>query len=260
MDHTYTLSNEGFINPGYMRDRSPRVVGVSHPRTLELEGMTLRLLDGEPDLPVGSQVQVWLQRWFHCETLDYIQTKKAEAARQAAASRAHEESVKRQALETHLAPTQSLIAGNPVPAELKKHLETLYSARESEHATYRRYWHAQDPEDKQKSNDAYQVSTTIVEAIHALSAYVFAQLAKQDIQGKTAYAYSPREGARDGFFSPGKDHFQLLSPVAEGRFKRESGDALCKPAVKFWGLQGFNDDSPVTCRQCLDRMLKLLKQ
>ena len=259
MEHTFTLSNEGFISPCYMRDRSPRVVGVSHPRTLELEGMTLRLLDGEPDLPVGSQVQVWLQRWFHCETLDYIQAKKDEADRQAAARRAHEESVTRQAVEVHLAPTQSLIAGNPAPAVLKSHLEALYAVQESEHATYRRYWHARNPEDKQKSNDAYQVSSTIAQAIHELSIYVFGQLAKQGIQGKVAYAYSPREGARDGFFSPGKDHYQLLTPVADGRYKRASGDALCKPSAKFWGLQGFDDGRPVTCRQCLDRMLKLLK-
>lgn len=260
MEHTYTLNVQGFIHPSYMRNRTARVVGVARPRTLELEGMTLRLLDGEPDLPIGSQVKVWLDRWFHCETLEYIEHKQAEADRKAAAKQAHEDSVKQRAVEQYVTYTENLIAQSPTVAVLKEHLDTLYADRKQQHLIYKRHWYATDPAVKQKSNDAYTFVDNINTAIQRLSEYVFEQLKAQGCQAKTAYAYSPREGGREGFFAPGADHYQLLSPVTVGRLKRVAGDALCKPAKKFWGLDGYDDKYTVTCKTCLYKMLSLLKR
>jgi len=259
MEHTYKLSCDGFISPEFMRNsHSPRVMGVEHPRTIRLEGMTLRLHDNQPDLPVGVQVQVWLDRYFLCETVEYIEAKAAACAERAAARQAHEDSVKRSATSIYFEPTQELIAGNPTVSGLREKLDALYVALEGEERLYHQFWRTLDPQNKQKSNDALSVARVINDSIRALSDYVFGQLATQGIKGISSHAVSPHEGARSGLFDPGKDHFKLLTPVAYGKFKRSKGDALCKPYVKFFCLQDNEVHRAVTCCACLDRMLRLL--
>lgn len=63
-----------------------------------------------------------------------------------------------------------------------------------------------------------------------------------------AYAYSPRPSSKN---SIGRDHAMLDQPLTAGRFKRERGDALCKPAKRFWGLYAVVT-SPVTCPRCIE--------
>jgi hypothetical protein len=63
------------------------------------------------------------------------------------------------------------------------------------------------------------------------------------------YAYRPRPGDRT---SPGSNHAVLDQPLNRARFRRQAGDALCKPAAKFWGL--YDDgphQAPVDCQRCL---------
>lgn len=68
----------------------------------------------------------------------------------------------------------------------------------------------------------------------------------------TAYAYSPRENVG----SLGGLHIVVRVPVHAGRLHREPGDALCKPAAKFWGLDG-RENTPATCIGCLRAAVKL---
>ena len=63
-----------------------------------------------------------------------------------------------------------------------------------------------------------------------------------------AYAYSPREN--DG--SSGKYHVVTQVPLEAGRLRRAAGDALCKPARKFWGLdaRSFERFQTYPCKRC----------
>lgn len=76
MDHQYTLSVDGFIDPLWMRSFKRCVVDVTDSRLILVAGVELMLLENEPDLPVGNTVEVWLNRWFHCESLEAIETKR----------------------------------------------------------------------------------------------------------------------------------------------------------------------------------------
>lgn len=261
MNHTYTLTADGSLNPFAASRRGTETAEVRHPRRIELDGMTLRLLDDEPDLPVGAQVKVWMKRWFHCETLDFIEHKKRQAEGRRAAMEAHDKEIKDAAITKYWCPTHEAINSNLSSKGLAKHLDFLVIDRERTYGVYKAFWRAYRPEDKQKSNDAYTTMAVQNESIEALSSYLKTRLADAGVQGSIGYAYSPREGARDGFYSPGKDHFKLLVPVHQGRFRRDSGDALCKTSDKFWMLESFgNDDRHVSCLQCLGRMIKLLKR
>lgn len=57
-------------------------------------------------------------------------------------------------------------------------------------------------------------------------------------------AYSPRQGF-------GAGHAVLDKPLTAGRFTRQSGEALCKPARKLWGPSARG--SKVECPDCLTR-------
>ena len=46
-------------------------------------------------------------------------------------------------------------------------------------------------------------------------------------------------------------HAVLDRPLVAGRFRREAGEALCKPATRFWGL-ALVTTAPVTCPRCLE--------
>lgn len=61
------------------------------------------------------------------------------------------------------------------------------------------------------------------------------------------HAYTRRQTDR----TFGHDHAVLDQDLDRGRFKREKGDALYKPARKFWGLYPTNT-SPVSCPRCID--------
>jgi len=61
-------------------------------------------------------------------------------------------------------------------------------------------------------------------------------------------AYHPRQGA----MSISRDHAVLDQPLAAGRFTRDRGDALCKPARRFWGLAPGGGHI-VNCPECISR-------
>lgn len=63
------------------------------------------------------------------------------------------------------------------------------------------------------------------------------------------YAYNPRQGAR----TRGGYHLILDQPLTAGRLTRETGDALCKPADQFWGLEPGNPHAQPSCPTCLHR-------
>lgn len=60
-------------------------------------------------------------------------------------------------------------------------------------------------------------------------------------------AYHLRQGPR----MQNGEHAVLDQPLHSGRLHRETGDALCKPTAKFWGLYE-SPDRPVSCRRCAE--------
>jgi hypothetical protein len=67
-----------------------------------------------------------------------------------------------------------------------------------------------------------------------------------DTTAHVAYAYSRREGAN----SLGNYHLVLDQPLSSGRLHRNTHDALCKPARRFWGLEPRSEAS-ANCPSCL---------
>src|SRR5690606_35220513 len=65
-----------------------------------------------------------------------------------------------------------------------------------------------------------------------------------------AYAYSPRQGA----MTIARTHAALTDSFQQGRFRREQGDALCKPRNRFWGLEPTEDYREVDCPTCVNRV------
>ena len=63
----------------------------------------------------------------------------------------------------------------------------------------------------------------------------------------TAYA----GGSTTGSYSGGA-HLIVTKDLQVGRLRREVGDALCKSAAKFWGLEPEpeRDIAGVTCKRC----------
>jgi hypothetical protein len=47
----------------------------------------------------------------------------------------------------------------------------------------------------------------------------------------------------------GADHYAVTRPLDVGRLHRRAGDALCKPAAKFWGLYDA-DERAANCKRC----------
>lgn len=69
-------------------------------------------------------------------------------------------------------------------------------------------------------------------------------------------AYHPRDRGS----AAGRDHAILLDPFVYGQLRRSAGDALCRPAKQFWGLQDVTS-SPrrlVSCVPCLEKIGRLL--
>lgn len=67
------------------------------------------------------------------------------------------------------------------------------------------------------------------------------------------YAFNPRQGDR----SIARYHAVLNQPLSTGRLSRKTGDALCKPRNKFWGLYQGNGAAEINCPRCLDLMGRL---
>jgi hypothetical protein len=60
------------------------------------------------------------------------------------------------------------------------------------------------------------------------------------------YAYTRRQGA----WSFAHTHAVLDQDLSTARFKRTQGDALCRPARSFWGLEPAQ--RPVSCPRCVE--------
>lgn len=69
---------------------------------------------------------------------------------------------------------------------------------------------------------------------------------------RVLYAFNPGQGNR----SNGSYHAVLDQPLHAGRLHRDTGDALCKPRRKFWGLQQGNGAAEVNCARCVDLMAR----
>lgn len=61
------------------------------------------------------------------------------------------------------------------------------------------------------------------------------------------YAFNPRQGPS----SNGSYHLILDQPLDAGRLHRKTGDALCKPRSKFWGLEQGDNRARANCPACL---------
>lgn len=62
------------------------------------------------------------------------------------------------------------------------------------------------------------------------------------------HAYVPRQTAR----AVGANHAVLTTEFTAGRLRRKAGDALCKPASQFWGLERHRsfEEQGVNCQRC----------
>lgn len=78
-----------------------------------------------------------------------------------------------------------------------------------------------------------------------------------DVRAHVEHAYPPRPGA----FTQGGDHIILDQELFVGRLHRKTQDALCKPARKFWGLDGgLRQLATANCKVCLARQDRLRAQ
>lgn len=59
--------------------------------------------------------------------------------------------------------------------------------------------------------------------------------------------------------SAGADHLKVLDTLDVGRLHRVRGDALCKPARKFWGLYEVSSGRKVTCKRCIALAVRLVR-
>jgi hypothetical protein len=71
--------------------------------------------------------------------------------------------------------------------------------------------------------------------------------AKGEVTLLVQYAWKPRPSSHA---ANGRDHLVTTAPLSFGRFKREAGDALCKPRRKFWQLEK-NYATEADCKKCL---------
>lgn len=73
----------------------------------------------------------------------------------------------------------------------------------------------------------------------------------QRTEALLVFAHAYAGGATCGHYS-GESHLVLTRPFTAGRLKRSTGDALCKPHAKFWGLEPNleRDPAAATCKRC----------
>lgn len=72
---------------------------------------------------------------------------------------------------------------------------------------------------------------------------------------RVAYAYNPGQGAS----SNGTNHLLTVADLDVGRLHRKADDPLCRPARKFWGLDGRAPESfeENPCRRCSEIRARL---
>jgi dihydroxyacetone kinase len=91
-----------------------------------------------------------------------------------------------------------------------------------------------------------------MDAIGAHAVEVMAALTDAGIHTHVAHAYTPNEAGSYG----GSDHIVIDAGYVRNRMV---GDALCKPAKKFWQLLRSDTGSP-SCKTCIERAEKLVTQ
>lgn len=253
MHHTYILKTNRSINPA---NSQPRIVRVQEPRSLEMDGMKLQLRDSEPDLPVGTEVKVWRDTRFRCESVGLIGQKAVSAEKREAG--VDHPNPQEQSYLKYVLTTQALLDRTTKPSVLRSHMESLRAKRGKYDQQYKKFKKSKALTNQQKAADALAFMSSIDEAMVLVSRYVVERLTDQGIPGGAAYAYGPGEGIHYDVHTPGRDHFQLALPLVRGRLVRQLGDVLCKPSRQFWGLRITDDPKRISCWACFKRMVSLL--
>lgn len=253
----YLLQISGFISPAFMNRREPAKIMVEDPRTIHVAETTFIVPDDQPDLPVGHQVQVDMtsHHVFARAVID-IEREDAELAQRKEQRKLHMDTLTEATRISEIANNQAALTGSDVVEALQERLVSLhaYTSQLNSLKMNAKYGVAENillyDEAQAKMFGAYK-------AHEALFASLLESLNSKGYSLTTAYAYSPREGARDGFYSPGKDHVMTLSPLQHGKVKRVPYDALCKARKSFWGLEHISSQRTVSCPACADRLFSL---
>ena len=77
IEHTFKLLNRNPLDPRWLNSFREAEVLIEESDKVVVGDVTLYLESGQPSLPVGQRVKVWLSRWFYCETVDYVEHQKA---------------------------------------------------------------------------------------------------------------------------------------------------------------------------------------
>lgn len=236
-------------------------VKVTDPRTLDVNDgratISLRLLDEQPDLPVGDMVRVSVGEELRAVTHADMAAQKQAQDVAAAALKAHELQVVQEA-ETRLFPWVDALAAEPFDTiKWQALFDTFAEQRATEHRAYKAFWSIYSAQ-KQDSNDALLRIGVIDEAHRRLAKALEERLVRAGLAGEVLYALSPKEGCGNDH-SPGRHHFAFRKAYQQGRLRRGPGDPLCKPSQKFWDLTPHAGD-PVTCTACLARMMAALER
>lgn len=258
-EHTYTLTQRPFVDPFLIQGSLNETVTVTEPRTLVVKGSRLELLEEEPDLPVGEQVRVWHDRWFRCKAVKAEQAEAEEQARLEAESREWEARILQHAEMAYL-QSANLVSGTDYPMSKARHfLNTYWEAVEHFREKHRFHNQFDDALMQRVAKEARITLSVLDRALAIMYADLVAKLNdRYQVSLVSAYAYSPREGGKNGHHSPGQTHLMLVeSDLNQGRFKRHHGDALCKTNKHFWGLTAT--EATPSCRACIERLIKLLE-
>lgn len=114
---------------------------------------------------------------------------------------------------------------------------------------YKKHWHNFNSIEKDKTSIHLSCQQ------EAKSLFIKTVYNQFNLKHNISYAYSPRENVG----SNGKNHIVLEQDYSKGRLKRISGDPLCKPARRFWGLESIdNKNTEHLCQQCFDKILKII--
>ena len=202
---------------------------------------------------MGRKVRVWLDGAFYCQPIDRTPGDTAtRCTERLATDRAREF-----ALSHYLEPTQRRLENQPSREAIEELLASLYVAKQDQERLIKRHHSSTSSDDMKLRESAVVALGYIEQSIGCIAKYLVEHLAGKGISGCPGYAYSPREGGGGGRHSPGADHFIVDQNFQIGRFQRTAGDPLCKSKRHFWALEPSLDDRVVTCKSCIDRMVKL---
>lgn len=250
----YTLTTDNpFIDPRFLNKfRGTKHIGtVIDPRIVDVDGDKLKLLNDQPDMPVGEKVEIWLSKFFHAEPLNDIKQRKEKARKQQEHFDKVEKEEKENAFQNYVVTTKEFLKLYPNGKEVLEKLESLWKDKDDEYQTYKAFWHSNEKDKKLKSNIAYNSMIEITNAIDMIAHWMKSKI---EHECRVSYAYSPREHAN----AHGGEHLELLEPFSKGKIKRGKNDALCKVRKKFWDLYSVSKDEPVSCRKCLKYMTKMI--